>query len=134
MSDALSPRDQIRLTGLQIRACHGVLPHEQTTPQLFVVDVAATLDLFTPSMSDELAHSVDYGELARVISSVVAGPPVRLIEHLAGQIADEIMCSFGTIVDVAVTVHKPHAPLDELVADVSVTVTRVRDAHTSRIW
>lgn len=129
-----SPRDEIRLRGLQLRACHGVMPHEQEIPQTFVVDLSAKVDLFTPSMSDELDHSVDYSKLAATVARVVLGPPVKLIEYLAGQIADEIMREFSPIQEIAVTVHKPHAPLNELVADVSVTVSRVRDERTSRIW
>lgn len=134
MTVNLSLRDEIRISGLQLRACHGVMPHEQEIPQTFVVDLVARVDLFTPSMSDDLDHSVDYSQLAQTVAHVVLGPPVKLIEHLAGQIADHIMRDFAPIQEIAVTVHKPHAPLNELVADVSVTVSRVRDEHTSRLW
>lgn len=120
-------RDEIRIAGLQLRACHGVLSHEQGIPQTFIVDLVAKVDLYTASMSDELDHSVDYSKLAEIVARVVQGPPVKLIEHLAGQIADLIMCDFTPIQEIVVTVHKPHAPLNELVADVSVTVSRVRD-------
>lgn len=129
-----SLRDEIRISGLQFRACHGVMPHEQEIPQTFIVDLVAKVDLFTPSMSDELDHSVDYSALAEMVANVVLGPPVKLIEHLAGQIADAIMRAFTPIQVIAVTVHKPHAPLNELVADVSVTVSRVRDERTARSW
>lgn len=129
-----SLRDEIRISGLQFRACHGVMPHEQEIPQSFIVDLVAKVDLFTPSMSDELEHSVDYSKLAEGVARIIMGPPVKLIEYLAGQIADEIMREFAPIQEIAVTVHKPHAPLNELVADVSVTVSRVRDERTSRIW
>ncbi|WP_336249317.1 dihydroneopterin aldolase [Stomatohabitans albus] len=132
--DDVMPLDEIRLTGLQVRASHGVMPHEQIVPQTFIVDMAAKVDLFTPSMSDDLSHTIDYGQLAEMIANIVRDEPVRLIEALAGTIADEIMGSYESIHAVAITVHKPQAPISELVSDVSVTVNRVRDAYTSRIW
>lgn len=125
--EAAGVQDAIRLTGMTFRASHGVLGHERAHPQTFIVDLMARVDLGLASVSDDLADSLDYSHLSAIVASVVLGPPVYLIEHLAGLIADAAMAAFPKIHAIAVTVHKPHAPLNELVADVSVTVNRVRE-------
>lgn len=134
MTEHPIPRDEIRITGLHVRACHGVMEHERFVPQTFVIDAAATLDLFTPSLSDELEHTVNYDGIAETIVNVVQGQPLNLIEHLAGTIADEVMGRFEAIYEIRITVHKPHAPLEYLVNDVSVTVHRSRCQFNKRYW
>jgi dihydroneopterin aldolase len=47
-----------------------------------------------------------------------------LIEHLAGKIADRILLQFAQAISVSVTVHKPSAPVSEVVTDIAVTIIR----------
>lgn len=114
--------------GMPFRASHGVLAHEQTTPQTFIVDMEANVDLLQASRSDDLAHTIDYGALADLIAHTVQAKPVQLIEHLAGRIADAIMAEYPPITALAITVHKPHAPINQICADISVTVNRRRES------
>ncbi|PZM97505.1 MAG: dihydroneopterin aldolase [Actinobacteria bacterium] len=117
--------DRITLTGLRVRGRHGVFDFERDQGQDFVVDVALDLDLAPAARSDDLADTVDYGELARRLAAIVAGEPVNLIETLAERLAAE--CLADQRVRVAtVTVHKPQAPIPHEFADVAVTVTRRR--------
>lgn len=117
--------DRITLTGLRVRGRHGVFDFERDQGQDFVVDVALDLDLAPAARSDDLADTVDYGELARRLAAIVAGEPVNLIETLAERLA--AACLADSRVEVAtVTVHKPQAPIPHEFADVSVTVTRRR--------
>ena len=117
--------DTIRLTGLRVRGHHGVLPEERRTGQEFVVDVALSLDLRRAALSDDVADTVHYGELADRLAEVVAGEPVDLIETLAGRLAE--VCLADDRVKIAeVTVHKPEVPLRVDVDEVSVTLVRGR--------
>jgi len=59
------------------------------------------------------------------LAAVVGGEPVNLLETLAQRIADALLASEGVRM-VAVTVHKPGAPIDLEFADVSVTIRRSR--------
>lgn len=115
--------DRVRLTGLRVRGHHGVLPGERRDGQDFVVDVALSLDLQAAGASDNLADTVDYGVLAQSLARVVAGEPLDLLEALAARLA-EVCLADTRVASVEVTVHKPAAPLDVSVADVSVTVVR----------
>jgi 7,8-dihydroneopterin aldolase/epimerase/oxygenase len=58
---------------------------------------------------------------------VVEGEPVDLIETLAQRIADAVL-AYPLVHVVAVTVHKPSAPITVPFADVSVTIRRSRAA------
>lgn len=117
--------DQIRLTGIEVLAKHGVLDSEQLRAQLFRVDVTASLDLGEPGSTDELADTLDYGELAIEIREVVGSESHALIERVATRVAETVL-GHDRVEQVTVTVHKPHAPVDVVVDDISVTITRGR--------
>ncbi|PWG60632.1 dihydroneopterin aldolase [Bifidobacterium catulorum] len=118
--------DSIRLTGVRAEATHGVLDFEHVEPQPFVVDATMFLDLSEAGASDDLAATVDYGQIAKRIVNVIEGEHVDLIERLAAKIADSILLSHR-IQRVIVTVHKPKAPIKVPFDDVSVTIERARD-------
>ena len=113
--------DRIKLTGIQVRARHGVFPEEKTNDQLFVIDLDC--GLVRDRVSDDLATTVDYGLLARDVSEVVTSDSLDLIETLAERIAARVL-NHRAIDRVSVTVHKPEAPMPVSVTDVAVRVTR----------
>ena len=115
--------DRIVLRGLRVRGHHGVLESERQQGQDFVVDVVLTLDLRRPAVSDDVADTVDYSDLAERLAAVIAGQPVDLIETLAQRLAT-VCLSWGIVERAEVTVHKPSAPIDVAFEDVSVTVVR----------
>ena len=113
------------LTGLTVRGHHGVFDFERRDGQDFVVDVALELDTAPAARSDDVADTVDYGELATALAEVVAGEPVDLLETLAQRLAD--VCLGSERVEAAtVTVHKPQAPIPMQFGDVAVTIRRTR--------
>lgn len=116
--------DQIRVTGIKAFGYHGVLPHEATEGQEFIVDLLVTLDLKAASVSDDLQDSINYADLAQIAHDNIVGDRVQLIERLAGRIADEISSAYSQITSVSVTVHKPHAPVTVDFENISVTITR----------
>ena len=117
--------DRIALTGLRIRGHHGVLASERRAGQDFVVDVSLDLDLAPAALSDDVADTVDYGELAEALAAVVRGEPVNLLETLASRLSD-ICLADARVAAATVTVHKPQAPIPLNFLDVSVTVHRGR--------
>ena len=116
--------DQIRVTGIKAFGYHGVLPHEATEGQEFIVDLLITLDLRAVSLSDDLDETINYADLAQIAHDNIVGERVQLIERLAGRIAEEISSAYSQITSVSVTVHKPHAPVKVDFEDISVTITR----------
>jgi dihydroneopterin aldolase len=117
--------DEITLTGLRAFGRHGVYEHERTDGQHFVVDVTLYVSTAAASRSDDVADTVHYGEVAEQVAGIVGGEPVNLIETVAERIADALLAR-DAVKMVAVTVHKPGAPIDLEFADVSVTIRRSR--------
>lgn len=113
-------RGVIRLSGLRAKGFHGVLDFERRNGQEFVVDLA--IDLKMP-VTDDIAETVHYGQLAGSVVAIISGQPVNLIETLAERIAAEVLAD-RRIRSVSVTVHKPQAPIDAQFDDVSVTISR----------
>lgn len=117
--------DRIQLRGLTVRGRHGVFEHERRDGQEFVVDITVWLDLDRAGASDDLADTVDYGELAKRAAEIVGGPPRNLIEAVAAEIADDVMRD-ERIHAAEVTIHKPQAPIPLDFDDVAVVAHRSR--------
>jgi dihydroneopterin aldolase len=118
--------DSIRINGIKGFGFHGVLAAETKNGQEFFVDVELILDLENASRSDELNETVDYGLICDLVLQKITSGPYKLIEKLAGIIADEILAT-QKLVDVAlVTVHKPSAPVNVTTSDINVMVIRTR--------
>jgi len=117
--------DRIALRGLRVRGRHGVFEHERLDGQDFVLDLVLDVDLAPAGASDDLADTVDYGALAEGAAAVVAGPPRRLIEAVAGEVAQRVLAD-DRVAAVEVTLHKPHAPITVPFDDVAVVVRRER--------
>ena len=117
--------DQIRLSGITAFGYHGVFEHERREGQTFGADVVVHLDTRRAAARDDLAHTLNYGELAEQVSAVLAGEPVDLIETVAERIAATVLAS-GVVQAVDVAVHKPNAPIQVPFDDVVVAIHRDR--------
>lgn len=117
--------DRIDLTGIEVYAKHGVLEFEQERAQVFRIDLTVFLDLTGAGKSDSLADTVDYGVMANEVREVVGGESHALIEKVAARIAETIL-AHPEVLRARVTIHKPEAPIDAAVDDVSVTIDRSR--------
>jgi len=117
--------DRIRLSGVRGRGFHGVFEHERREGQEFVIDVELALDLAPAGASDDLADTVNYGEIGAAALARIEGDPYDLIERLAEVIASDAL-RHNEVDEVTVTVHKPQAPVGVPFGDVTVSVTRRR--------
>lgn len=117
--------DRIDLTGIEVYAKHGVLESEQEKAQVFRVDVGAFLDLSEPGASDDLSDTLDYGRLANEVREVVGAESHSLIEKVAARVAETVLLH-PEVTRTVVTIHKPGAPVDVAVDDISVTIDRSR--------
>lgn len=121
--------DRITLTGLRARGFHGVFGFEHQEGQDFIVDVVLKVRTRKAARTDDVADTVDYGSVARLVHARVTGEPCDLIETLADRIATDLL-GMQRVRAVKVTVHKPSAPLTHAdgspmeFSDVAVTVSR----------
>ncbi|MDP3208627.1 MAG: dihydroneopterin aldolase [Rhodoglobus sp.] len=128
----MNPMDEITLTGLRASAFHGVLEQERRTGQVFLIDVTVFLPLKDAAATDDLDHTIHYGELAEEIVAAVEGDPVDLIETVAERVAGVVL-AHDLAVMTKVTVHKPSAPIAVPFDDVSVTIIRGRTERQSPV-
>ena len=115
--------DEITLTGVRAFGYHGVYDEERRQGQEFTVDATLHLSTTRAAETDDVADTIHYGEAAERIAEIVAGEPVNLLETLAERIAGDLLARPG-VERVAVTVHKPQAPIPVPFADVAVTIRR----------
>jgi len=117
--------DSIILTGLRVKAHHGVYDFERENGQDFVIDVTVWLDLRTAAASDDVSRTIHYGELANEVTAAAQHNPVDLIETVAERIAAVVLLHEAAE-RVQVTVHKPQAPIEVPFTDVAVRIERTR--------
>ena len=115
--------DVIALRGITAEAVHGVLEKEWNAPQTFTVDLILWVDTDRAALSDDIADTVSYAEIAEKAHAILVGPSVRLIETLGHKIADAAL-EDSRVRGVEVIVHKPEAPIDVSFTDVSVTIRK----------
>ena len=118
--------DRIYVNRMEFYGYHGVFPEENRLGQRFAVDLSVSIDLKKAGESDELEHSVNYGELYQVCKEIVEGQPYKLVEAVAEKIAASVLTGFPLISDVTVKVIKPDPPIPGHYSSVAVEITRSR--------
>ena len=126
MSTHTKRLDRVTVQGLRGRGHHGVFEREREKGQTFLVDVTLGLDTSRAAASDDLADTVNYGEVAERVVALIEGEPVNLIETLAARMA-AVCLEYPLVEEVEVTLHKPDAPITVPFEDVTVTVVRTRE-------
>ena len=122
-------QDEISLRGMVFFGTHGANPEERALGQRFGVDLSVWLDLSAPADSDELADTISYSALYKLVRAEMEGEPSKLLEHLAGRILRKVLSSDHRIVRARVSVVKLNPPLKGSTAG-EAAVTLERD----RLW
>lgn len=115
--------DRIEVRGLRVEAVHGVLEHERAAPQPFEIDLDLYLDVAPAVASDDLTRTADYAAATDAVVAVMGGTPHRLLESLAGAIADAVLAD-ARVESVSVTVRKLRPPLSHTVTSTGVRIHR----------
>ena len=104
-----------------------MLPEERALGQRFAVDVEARIDLSRAAATDDLQHTVNYAEIYRAVEEILTGPPLNLIETVAGRIAERVLRQHPLVQSVMVRVRKPQVPIAGMMQGSSeVVIERAR--------
>jgi len=117
--------DRIELRNMRFRGRHGVYEHERRTDQPFEVDVELHLDLAPAGRTDDLALTVDYGQVHAICRRIIEGPSHQLLESLGERIAEAILDAHR-VREVVVRVRKPAVDLGGPLDWAGVEITRTR--------
>jgi 7,8-dihydroneopterin aldolase/epimerase/oxygenase len=115
--------DLIQLRGLRALGICGALPEEQVRPQPLEVDLDISADLSAAARSDELEHTIDYGDVTTTVARVITSERFALLERLAGRIAEELLLD-RRVLSVTVSVRKLRPPVPYQLDTAGVRLTR----------
>jgi dihydroneopterin aldolase len=101
--------DHVGFRGLRVDAVIGVREHERRRRQPIEIDVEIRLDAELAAQSDDLAKTVSYSDIARLVSEVAVSKPHGLLERLAADCCRAVMREFPAISSVTVEIRKPLA-------------------------
>lgn len=121
----MSETGVIELRGLSVLGHCGALPEERERRQPLEIDLDVCADLTVPAATDELADTIDYGELCAGVERVVAGERFTLLERLATRVAEVAMAD-QRVTAVTVSVRKLRPPVPSHLATAGVRLSRQR--------
>jgi 7,8-dihydroneopterin aldolase/epimerase/oxygenase len=115
--------DILRLRNMMFHGYHGNDPRERELGQQYHIDVWLFFDMTTPAQSDRVRDTVNYVDVYNTIESIVVGNRFKLVERLAGVIAETCLVDFP-IAGVEVWVRKPRPPIPAALDYLEIRMTR----------
>lgn len=100
----------VHIDGIRLHARHGVLPQEQLTGNDYIINVRASYDISRAMQTDDVADTLNYAEVYNIIKEEMSVPS-KLIEHVAGRIANRLMNSYSQISSVMLRITKCNPPM-----------------------
>lgn len=98
------------IDGMKFHSFHGVMEQERLTGNDYTVSVRAGYDLTQAMHTDDVGHTLNYAAVYEVVKREMARPS-KLIEHVAGRIAESLFYSFPLILSLDVKVVKHNPPM-----------------------
>lgn len=116
--------DKIEIKELEVFANHGVYPEENVLGQKFVISATLFTRTRLARLTDELSASINYGEVSHMITDFTRKHTYKLLESLAENLAEMLLCSLSGLEKITLKIEKPWAPVGLPLKTVSVEITR----------
>eukprot|EP00164_Ancoracysta_twista_P016597 GFYU01027902.1.p1 GENE.GFYU01027902.1~~GFYU01027902.1.p1 ORF type:complete len:177 (-),score=24.50 GFYU01027902.1:316-846(-) len=117
--------DKIHLNGMVFHGTHGFHPEENKFGQKFVVDVVMERSLEMAGLTDDLQHTIDYGQAFDIVKTIMEDTECKLLETVATNIARSLISEFN-ISKVTVALKKPQVHVTGVVNYLGVEICRKR--------
>jgi len=115
----------IRLTNIRVFTNHGCLIEEAKIGSEYRVDLEIKADLRKSSETDELADTVDYVHLNRVVVEEMAKRS-KLLEHVAKRIVVRVFDELPMVSRILLEVSKINPPIGGDVQQVTIVMEEYR--------
>jgi dihydroneopterin aldolase len=115
--------DKIHIEGLEVFSLIGVYDWEREAKQRLVVDMVLYADLSLAALTDNVADTINYAEVASSVALTAKDSSFELIEALAGAMIKQLFAQFS-IRKISLKLSKPDI-LDNA-QNVAVELTRER--------
>lgn len=116
--------DFIHVNDMEFYGYHGVFPEETKLGQRFRLTVSLAVDLRKAGETDDLVHTVHYGEVYEACRRIVEGDPKKLVEAVAEEVASSILSQFPLVKGIRVQMIKPDPPIPGHYKSVAIELTR----------
>ena len=119
--------DVVFVKGLKVEAVIGVYEWERAITQPLLIDIALETDISAAAVSDDVDDALNYKAVCDDVSEWCKEIKAKLLEHLAGQIADKLLTKYACH-KITLSIAKPTAIAQ---ADaVGVQITRYAPVST----
>ena len=115
----------IFVNDIQLHAYHGVMPQEQLTGNDYLVSVSAQYPIDKAITTDDVQHTLNYAMVYDIVKEEM-GISSKLVEHVAGRIAQHLMKQFANISAVQVRITKLNPPMGAQCAGAGVEIEMTR--------
>jgi dihydroneopterin aldolase len=117
--------DIIKLKNIRTFSYHGCLVEESKIGSDYTVDLEIKADLKQSMQTDELADTVDYVHLNKIVTEEMAIRS-KLLEHVAKRIVDRVFNEIPMVMNVVVGVSKINPPIGGDVQAVTIEIEENR--------
>lgn len=117
--------DTIKLKNIRTFSYHGCLVEESKIGSDYSVDLEIKADLKRSMQTDELADTVDYVHLNKIVTEEMA-IRAKLLEHVAKRIVDRVLNELPMVMTVIVGVSKINPPIGGDVQAVTIEIEENR--------
>lgn len=100
----------IILRNLRYHAFHGVMPQERIVGGDYSVSLRVGYDAGKAMVTDDVADTIDYSALCRIVGAVMK-EPCSLLENVAYRIGDRIFRHFPAVMSLHISVTKLNPPM-----------------------
>jgi 7,8-dihydroneopterin aldolase/epimerase/oxygenase len=116
---------KIILENMEFHSYHGVMEHEKTLGNTFLVTVIMEVNTDKAAFTDHLEDTVNYQLIYQTIKKQM-DVPSNLIEHVTERILDKLMNKFPRILHLNIKLSKMNPPLGGKVEKVSISMEKSR--------
>ena len=103
--------DKLILKGLKFHGMHGVYDQEKIDGNHFEVDLECSLSLQKAGETDDLKYTLDYAQAHEIVTQIMTGESLNLIESLTLKIGEKIFSTFQ-LQQLKVNVKKLNPPME----------------------
>jgi dihydroneopterin aldolase len=119
---------QVVISQLEFRGRCGVTPEERARPQPLAVDLELDCQLEPAGLSDDLAHTIDYAQVAQRVVELGTGQESTLLEAMAERFFTSLFDEFP-VDRIKLWLRKLHPPISHVTSSVGITLERTRFAQ-----
>jgi 7,8-dihydroneopterin aldolase/epimerase/oxygenase len=105
---------KVALEGIEFHAYHGVFSEEKKLGNRFTVDIKVDTHFKEAMLKDQLKNTVDYHKLYQIAKSHMQ-EPVKLLEHLAHLMIQDIIKAYPNLKHIQVVIKKHNPALGGVV-------------------